>query len=97
MAVNDVLVNGMALNNFGLTDTNTVNGYGLNTFGLVWECGSFWFGPYYTNGLTTVVTGWSLFLSYTTVSTTWSLYTSGVTISTSWSLFTTSDQSCTEY
>jgi len=92
MAVNDVLVNGMALNNQGLTETNTINGYGLNTFGLVWECGSFWFGPYLTNNATLISTTWAL--CGTTITTSWTLC--GSTISTSWSLFTTSDQSCTE-
>lgn len=94
MATHDILVNGMALNNQGLTDTNTVNGYGLLTFGLLWECGSFWYGPYFSTGAS-ITTNWSLYVGMTTA-TTWSLYV-GMTTATSWSLLTTSDQSCTEF
>lgn len=93
MANHDVLVNGMALNNQGLTDTNTVNGYGINTFGLVWECAEFWFGPYYSSGTTAISTTWSLCTGVTT--TNWSLYVGATT--TSWSLFTTSYQGCNEF
>lgn len=88
MAANDVLINGMALNNQGTTDTNAVNGYGINTFGFVWGCSEFWYGPYYSNGLTGAAT-WSLFPGATTC--TWSLVAG---VSTTWSLFTTGDQSC---
>lgn len=93
MPTNDVLVNGMALNDQGLTDTNTVNGYGLLTFGFVWECGAFWLDPYFSTGAS-ITTGWSLYVGMT-LATSWSLVSAGT--STSWSLCTTSDQSCTEF
>jgi len=84
----------MALNDFGLTDTNAVNGYGLNTYGFIWGCGDFWFGPYYSNG-TVVPTMWSLCAGPTVV-TAWSLFTqSAPTVATSWSLWST-NPSCNE-
>ena len=93
MPTHDVIVNGVALNDMGLTETNTVNGYGLLTFGLLWECREFWYGPYFSTGAS-ITTGWSAY-SGLTLATTWSLYV-GMTLTTTWSLCTTSDQSCTD-
>lgn len=88
MAVNDVLINGVALNDFGLTDTNTINGYGINTYGFLWGCGAFWLEPYYSNG-TTVSTSYTLCPAISTI---WTAVTAGA--STTWTLFTTTDQNC---
>ena len=90
----DVLVNGMALNNQGLTDTNQVSGLGLVTYGNIWPCKDFWFDNALSSGaqggVSTVWTGVGV-----TISTTWSLVGAsisttwqnvGVSISTSWTL-----------
>jgi len=88
---NDVLVNGMALNDGGLTETNTINGYGLHTFGLLWECGSWWFGPSYSNGTDdAITTTWALFGF--SGSTSWT--PCGSTITTTWTAYDTTDQEC---
>ncbi len=38
---NDVTINGLGLNDFGLYGLS-VDGYGLNTFGFVWACNGIW-------------------------------------------------------
>jgi hypothetical protein len=40
----DVTIQGMALNNHGISANNTVEGLGLNTFGFLWPCDGIW-GP----------------------------------------------------
>ena len=87
--MHDVLINGVALNDFGLTETNTINGYGVNTYGFLWGCGSFWFEPYYSNGSTTIVTNWTL---CPTISTVWTPVVAGTT--TVWTFSSTTDQNC---
>lgn len=38
----DVVILGMALNDFGLSANNTIAGLGLNTFGFLWPCDAIW-------------------------------------------------------
>ncbi len=38
----DMTVNGVALNDEGLTDKDAINGFGLHTFGFIWGCNSIW-------------------------------------------------------
>lgn len=38
----DVVIKGMALNDFGFVAENTISGVGLNTFGFLWECAAIW-------------------------------------------------------
>jgi Flp pilus assembly pilin Flp len=65
----DVTVRGVALENFGLTETETVEGLGLLTQGLIWPCAAIWYGPIMSTGATTISTTWSAL---------------GATITTSW-------------
>lgn len=38
----DVLIKGMALNDFGFTVNGAFSGTGLNTFGFLWDCSAIW-------------------------------------------------------
>lgn len=38
----DVTIQGMALNDTGLSAQNTIAGLGLNTFGFLWPCDAIW-------------------------------------------------------
>ncbi len=86
----DVTIYGMALNNFGFTEQDTIDGLGLNTFGLIWGCQNIWFGPYYSSGLT-ISTSWAA-AANATVSTVW---TANATVTTVWTDFSTYyDEDC---
>ncbi len=56
----DVTVRGVALLDYGLTETQTVEGVGLLTNGLIWPCASIWYGPIMSTGATAVMSTWSL-------------------------------------
>lgn len=85
MPVFDVTVKGMALEDKGLTDGNTVDGLGLVTYGLIWGCDNIWYTYYSSNTLASNT--WTLYLGLT-VATTWSLC-AGASVVTNWSLYTT--------
>ncbi len=38
----DVTIQGIALNDYGLSANNTIAGLGLNTWGFLWPCDSIW-------------------------------------------------------
>lgn len=38
----DIVVMGLALDDFGFIANNTVSGIGLNTFGFLWGCSEIW-------------------------------------------------------
>ena len=86
----NVTVKGMALEDKGISDQNTIDGFGLNTFGFIWGCGNIW--DLYTslNGLEPV-TVWTYYSSTgSTVTTNWSFYSStGSTVTTNWTLVST--------
>jgi hypothetical protein len=79
----DVSVNGVGLNTYGLTDSQSIDGAALLTFGLIWTCGNHW-GPAPWSNVT--LTSWLTYSNFT-VSTSWSDYGSfGVT--TIWTDYT---------
>jgi len=77
----------MALADLGLTDWNVYDGLGLLTMGLIWPCHNIWYGPYNSNGATSISTTWSLCAGQS-ITTTWSLC-AGQSIVTNWTIFST--------
>lgn len=80
----DVTVKGMALEDEGLSDQNTVDGFALMTQGFIWGCGNIWDAYTTLNGVAPVTT-WANYLTNGTPVNTWSYYSStGSTITTIW-------------
>ena len=82
----DVTVRGVALLDYGLTETQTIEGVGLLTYGLVWPCSSIWYGPIVSTGATMVSTSWS---TPSLAASSWSAV--GVTITTDWTSYNTNN------
>lgn len=82
----DVTIKGMALVDQGLTDWNVYSGLGLLTMGLIWPCPAIWYGPWNSNGATSISSTWSL--SFGPVVTVWTDFV-GASIATVWVDFST--------